>query len=85
MLSYDILLVKGGCPCLNGGHSNGGSRAYKRDLADDSILRRHQDETEMAILAPSTVNLDQLHGCCEDPMHILDGRVVRFPRINVKS
>ena len=58
VLSYELLLVEGGFPRKNGGHSTGVSRADEGDLADKRILRCRQENPKMAVLSPSVGTFD---------------------------
>ena len=78
VLSYAILLVKGGCPRKNGGSLTGVGWADKGDLADERILSHNQNDPKVAIMSPSTETLDQRHIRGEETMDVLDGHVVQF-------
>ena len=58
VFSDELLIVKAVCPRRNGERPTRVNQADKRDLADERILRRHQDEPKVAVLAPSAGTLD---------------------------
>ena len=53
----------------------------KGDLDDERVLRRHWDKPKVAVIAPSTVTINQCHVRGEDMMDVSDGSLVRYPRI----
>ena len=81
MLSYEILLVKGGFPSWDDGHSTGVNWEDKRDWFNNHVLCRHQDEPKVPVLAPSTGTLNRCHIFGKETMSVLDGRVVWFKRM----
>ena len=81
VLSYERIRVKRGCPCWDGWLSTGFGLADKRDLADERVLYCRQENPEVAVLALYAGTLDRNHVHCDERMSVLDGRVVRFPRM----
>ena len=57
-LSDEIIRVKGVCPRQNGGLSNRVGWAEEREFSDKLVLRRRQDEPEVAVLESSAGTLD---------------------------
>ena len=76
---YDYLrLLEGGCPFRNCGHSTEVGRADEGDLADERVLRCHQDDTEVDVMYPSAGTPDQRRVSGEETTGVSYGIVVNF-------
>ena len=79
VLADERLLVKGGCPLQDGGRSTGISHTDEGYLTDERVLCHCQNDPKVAVMEPSTGNLDRRRVCGEEMVCVSDVRVVRFP------
>ena len=79
VLTEEQLLVKGDCPCRNGGRATGVCREEEGDLDDRGVLSRHQENLEVAFLSPAAGNINQRRVRSEETMGVFNEHVVRFP------
>ena len=58
MLPDEFIIIKGGCPCQDGGCSTGFGLAEEGGWSDERVLRRSQDNHKVDVLASSGGTLD---------------------------
>ena len=63
VLAEERLLVEGYCPRRDVGCATRFGRADEWVLGDKGVLSRHQDKTEVAVLAPAAETLNQRRVC----------------------
>ena len=79
VLLDEIILVEGEFPRWNFGSSTRVGWVDRGELSDNHAVRRRQDETKVAVLAPYVGNLSRFSIHSEDMMGVLYERVVWFP------
>ena len=79
VLPEEFLLFGGEFPYQDDGCSTGVGWPDKGGQTDKRKLNFCQDESMVAVMAPSMGTLDQLRVLGEETMGVLDGSVVQFP------